>query len=91
MDRDFLEKKKELVSEEVQYLRKKEEDIVFEKYRINKEIKKLKHKKDVLETEYKVTRKRLSDLSTEGYLYMYSEEDKKDLNEDVKTRFSFSE
>lgn len=91
MSNEFLEKRKELALEEVNYLRKKEEELIFEKHKINNKIAKLKREKDALETEYKITEKRLSDLSTEVYLYAYSKEDKIDLNGDVKTRFGFSE
>ncbi|XWX34798.1 hypothetical protein FACJOVSR_CDS0107 [Staphylococcus phage PG-2021_67] len=91
MDNKFLEKKRELVKEELDYLHKRDNEIMNEKFKINREIEKLKLERDVLQTENKVIKRRLSQLSEEGYLYVASNEDKKDLNTDFEIQFDIFE
>lgn len=91
MDKDFLEKKRELVEEEFGYLNNRKLEISEEKHRINRQIEKLELERDVLQTENKVIQRRLSQLSEEGYLYVASDKDKKDLNTDFEIQFDIFE
>ncbi len=91
MDNKFLEKKRELVKEELAYLDNRKFKILEEKYKINRQIEKLELERDVLQTENKVIQRRLSQLSEEGYLYVASDEHKKDSNTDYEIQFDIFE
>lgn len=91
MDNKFLEKKRELVEEELDYLHKRDNEIIDEKFSIDNQLEELELKKDILETERRAVRRRLSQLSEEGYLYVASDENKKYLNTDYKAKFGIFE
>lgn len=91
MGNEFLEKKKEMVEEELDYLHKRDAEIRDETFIIDRQIEKLKSKKDILKTESTAIRRRLSQLSEEGYLYVASDENKKYLNTDYKAKFDIFE
>lgn len=90
-NKNFLEKKKALVTEERDYLDDRESQLLQKIAIINHEIKNLEKQKDVMKTERLAIRRRLSQLSEEGYLYVASDEEKEHLNTDYKAKFDIFE